>query len=282
MRGEPRVRVRRRKLVKEHVNPFEMRLVVLDLGRLGPSPWGRSGRSGPGSRGTGSRHRADSGARRCRQGRRPGSEAAGVPSAGRLAGRGPGTRPGFGPTVLSPGPGRSSRHPAWLEPPGRSGIREARRGEGRRWLDTAPGGRSRPGHPRPRSAQELPERFIVQGLGLAGRRLVAMQPAGVQRGDQAQGDAANLEIEAEDLILLEIPPLEHEVGSLAHPVDHLNAGVQALEIVGRFQVGALPSPFEVEMVDGSVAEIEREGAFLKPANTISARSEIGTRPTRLR
>ena len=69
-----------------------------------------------------------------------------------------------------------------------------------------------PRDPRPRFAQELTERFAVQGLGLAGGRLVAIEPAGVQRGDQAQGDAANLEVEAEDLILLEIPPLEHEVG----------------------------------------------------------------------
>ena len=50
---------------------------------------------------------------------------------------------------------------------------------------------------------------LPRGLSLAGRRVVAMQPARIQLGDQAEGDAANLEIEAMDLILVEIPPPEH-------------------------------------------------------------------------
>ena len=243
MRAEPRVRVRNGKVVKEHVNPVEVRLVVLDPG--GSALRAGDDRKGPAQDLEVFDHVVgrDSGARRCRQGRPRVFEAADVPSAGRLAAtwswNSAGLRADSSPTRTL---AEALDCPAWLERPARSGIREARRAGGRRWPDTARRWAFQAGASQAAIlVRNSRSGSLSRGWALPGRRFVAIQPARIQRGDQAQGDAANLEVEAEDLILLEIPPLEHEVGPLAHPVDHLDAGVQALEIMGRFQVARAAS-----------------------------------------
>ena len=126
--------------------------------------WGRSERSDRGSRGTESRHRTAGGARRCRQGTPVGFAAAGGPSGGRPRSAWSWNSAGLrADRSLSRVRGRNSHHPAWLEQPGRSGIREARRAGGRTWPDTAACGRSRPRHPTTRSASGIRGAFRSPG-----------------------------------------------------------------------------------------------------------------------
>ena len=122
------------------------------------------------------------------------------------------------------------------------------------------------------SYQKIPQGRVVQGSGLAHRRFLAAQATAVQLGDQAQGDAANLEIEIADLVIAQSTSPEDEIGSLAHPVDRVDARVQALEKVRHIDVSALPAALKVEVVDRCVAEVERESPFLEAGEEQVCRS----------
>src|SRR5208337_2564410 len=111
--------------------------------------------------------------------------------------------------------------------------------------------------------EKIPQSRVVQGLGLAQRRFLAAQATAIQLGDQTQGDAANLEIEIADLVSAQSTSPEDEIGSLTHPIDRVDARVQALEIVRHLDVSALPAALKVEVVDRRVAAVERESPILE-------------------
>src|SRR5262249_35971463 len=108
------------------------------------------------------------------------------------------------------------------------------------------------------SKEEVTENFRRKSNRLRRARLDAVELRSIKVADQFEGHFTDLEVDLAGSVFIQGGALEDEGWSFTHAVDGLDCHLQGLEEMRAFHERTLPAAFEVEVVEGGVAEIDGE------------------------